>query len=93
MVHCVKFGREMEGLDEPPFPGPLGERIFKEVSREAWALWPGQATLLINHYGLTLADPQARKMLAEQLEEFYWGEGAQLPEGWVPEDAAPAMKK
>ena len=49
MVKCVKLGRELPGLDAPPFPGPLGERIFNEVSRQAWGLWPAQATLLIKH--------------------------------------------
>jgi len=93
MIHCVKFNREMEGLDEAPFPGELGERVYNEVSREAWSLWPSHATLIINHYGLTLADPQARQLLREQLEDFFWGEGSQLPEGWTPEDAAPAAKK
>ena len=28
MVKCVKFGREAEGLDFPPYPGELGKRIF-----------------------------------------------------------------
>lgn len=93
MIQCVKLGKELEGLEEPPFPGELGERVFKEVSQEGWALWPPHATLLINHHGLTMADPQARKQLRGQLEDFYWGDGAQLPEGWTPEDSAPAMKK
>jgi Fe-S cluster biosynthesis and repair protein YggX len=85
MVNCVKFGRELPGLDAPPFPGKLGERIFNEVSREAWNLWPQQSTLIINHYGLNLADPQAQKLLMQQMEEFFFGVGAQMPEGWTPE--------
>ena len=85
MVNCVKFGRELPGLDAPPFPGKLGERIFNEVSREAWNLWPQQSTLIINHYGLNLADPQAQKLLMQQMEEFFFGEGAQMPEGWTPQ--------
>jgi Fe-S cluster biosynthesis and repair protein YggX len=85
MVNCVKLGRELPGLDAPPFPGKLGERIFNEVSRQAWNLWPQQSTLIINHYGLNLADPQAQKMLMQQMEEFFFGEGAQMPEGWTPQ--------
>jgi Fe-S cluster biosynthesis and repair protein YggX len=85
VVNCVKLGRELPGLDTPPFPGKLGERIFNQVSRQAWNLWPQQATLIINHYGLNLADPQAQKLLMQQMEEFFFGEGAQLPEGWTPQ--------
>ena len=85
MVQCVKFGRELPGLEAPPFAGPLGERIYNQVSQQAWNLWPAQATLIINHYGLNLADPQAQKLLMEAMEEFFFGEGAQLPEGWTPQ--------
>jgi Fe-S cluster biosynthesis and repair protein YggX len=90
MVQCVKFGKQLPGLDNPPFPGPLGERIYENVSRQAWALWPQQATLLINHYGLSMADPQAQQILMQAMDEFFFGEGQQLPEGWTPQTAAPA---
>lgn len=84
IVQCVKLGRELPGLDEPPFPGPLGERIYEHVSRQAWRLWPNQETILINHYGLNLVDPKAQQFLMEQMEEFYFGENAPMPEGWSP---------
>ena len=85
MVQCVKLGRELPGLARPPFPGELGKRIFENVSQQAWELWQGQSTILINHYGLNLADPQAQKLLMQQMEEFFFGEGAQMPEGWTPQ--------
>ena len=85
MVQCVKLGRELPGLDAPPFPGRLGERIYDEVSQQAWNMWPQQSTLVINHYGLNLADPQAQKLLMQQMEEFFFGEGAALPPGFVPQ--------
>lgn len=85
MVNCVKLGRELPGLDRPPFPGDLGKRIFENVSKDAWEMWKRQSTLLVNHYGLNLADPNAQKFLMEQMEEFFFGEGAQMPEGWTPE--------
>lgn len=89
MVQCVKLGREMPGLDKPPFPGSLGERIFNNVSREAWNLWPAQATVIINHYGLSLGDPNAQKIIMQQMDEFFFGENARMPEGWAPEAARP----
>ena len=85
MVQCVKLGRELPGLDKPPFSGELGQRIFEHVSAEAYALWPAQATLIINHYSLNMADPDARKLLREQMEEFFFGPQQQMPEGWSPE--------
>jgi len=90
MVNCVKLGRELPGLSRPPFPGALGRRVFENISQEAWQMWQAQSALLINHYGLTLRDPAAQKFLMEQLEEFFFGEGAQTPEDWTPEDQPPS---
>ncbi len=84
MVYCAKLGRELPGLDQPPFPGELGQRIFEHISRNAWNMWLQQQVLLINHYGLNMVDPAAQKFLMEQMEEFFFGEGAQMPEGWTP---------
>lgn len=90
MVHCVKFNAELPGLERPPFSGPLGQRIFENVSQQAWQLWPAQQTLIINHYGLSLGDPNAQRILMQQMEDFFFGENAQLPEGWTPPEARPA---
>lgn len=92
VVDCVKLGREAEALDKPPFPGELGKRIYDEVSKQAWDLWQQQSTILINHYGLNMADPRANDFLFEQMEEFFFGEGAQMPEEWTPEGVAPRKK-
>jgi len=91
-VKCAKLGRELPALDRPPFPGELGQRIFDNISNEGWELWKRQSVLLINHYGLNMADPSAQKFLMEQMEDFFFGEGAQMPEGWVPEGQVPAGK-
>jgi len=93
MVNCVKLGRELPGLTRPPFGGELGKRVYEEISAEAWQLWQPQSTLIINHYGLNLRDPEAQKFLMRQMEEFFFGEGAQLPADWVPEDQAAPRKK
>jgi len=93
MVNCVKLGRELPGLNRPPFGGPLGKRIYENVSQQAWSLWQEQSTLLINHYGLNLRDPAAQKFLMEQLKQFYFGEGSQLPQDWTPETQAAPSKK
>jgi len=84
LVQCVKFAKELPGLDAPPVAGELGKRIFENVSAQAWDLWKEQRVLLINHYGLALYDPRAQDFLREQLEQFFFGEGSQLPENWIP---------
>jgi Fe-S cluster biosynthesis and repair protein YggX len=83
MVHCVKLGKEAEGLDFPTYPGELGKRIYENVSKEAWQLWIRHQTMLINEYRLTPIEPKARKFLEEEMEKFFFGQGATVPEGYV----------
>ena len=85
MVHCVKLGKEAEGLDRPTYPGDLGKRIFENVSKEAWKMWMGQQTILINEYRLSPMDPKARKFLEDEMEKFFFSsEEAQVPEAYTP---------
>ncbi len=83
-VKCIKLGREAEGLDFLPYPGELGKRIFENVSKEAWAAWLKHQTMLVNEYRLNLSDIKARKYLADQLEAYFFGSGAEKPVGYVP---------
>jgi len=83
-VNCVKLGREADGLDFPPYPGELGKRIWENVSKEAWAAWLKHQTMLINENRLNMADPAARKYLAEQVENYFFGAGADAVSGFVP---------
>ena len=87
-VNCVKFGRELPGMESPPYPGELGQRIYDNVSQDGWDAWMQHSVILINHYGLSFADPRARDFMKEQMEEFFFGEDAQTPEGWTPEGQA-----
>ncbi|MCA9833543.1 MAG: oxidative damage protection protein [Thermomicrobiales bacterium] len=73
-VHCVKLGKDLPGLEEPPFPGALGERIYENVSAEAYELWKPHLTTIINHYGLNPADPETRRMLRQEMEAFFFGQ-------------------
>ena len=87
MVNCVKLGREAEGLKVPPYPGELGKKIFENVSNEAWQMWLRHQTMLINEYRLSPADPRARKMLEEEMEKFFFGEGSTPPADYIPPQA------
>ncbi len=84
-VQCVKLGREAEGLDFPPLPGDLGKKVYDAVSKEAWAAWVKHQTMLINENRLSLADPSARKYLQQQLENYFFGSGADAIQGYVPQ--------
>ena len=88
IVKCVKLGREGEGLDFPPFPGDPGKRIFENVSKEAWKGWLEHQKMLVNENRLSLADKKARDYLAQQMEKYFFGSGANVAAGYTP----PAQK-
>jgi Fe-S cluster biosynthesis and repair protein YggX len=72
MIHCVKLDQELEGLEHPPLPGELGQKIYASVSKEAWQNWLKQQTMIINENRLNLADESARKYLRQQLEYYFF---------------------
>jgi Fe-S cluster biosynthesis and repair protein YggX len=87
-VFCVKFQREMTGLDEPPFDGhPLGQRIYEQVSKDAWKLWLEHMKMIMNEYRLNLGTQEAQEFLLKQMEEYFFGEGAAFPPSYVPPKA------
>ena len=83
-VNCIKLGREAEGLDFPPLPGELGKKVYENVSKEAWQAWLRHQTMLINENRLNLADSRARQYLTQQLQNYFFGTGADMPAGFVP---------
>jgi Fe-S cluster biosynthesis and repair protein YggX len=85
MVNCVMLKREAEGLDYAPYPGELGQRIYENVSKEAWQQWLAHQTMLINEYRLTPIEPEARQFLATEMEKFFFGGGSEKPQEYVPQ--------
>jgi Fe-S cluster biosynthesis and repair protein YggX len=85
MVFCVKFQRQMPGLDAPPWPGELGQRLYEHVSAEAWKLWEERQKMILNEYRLLPWQKEAQEQIRMHLEQFFFGEGAALPPGYVPE--------
>jgi Fe-S cluster biosynthesis and repair protein YggX len=84
MVKCIKLGREAEALDFPPYPGELGKRIFDNVSKEAWKQWLEHQKMLVNENRLNLSDKKARDYLAQQMEKYFFGSGADVAVGYTP---------
>ena len=84
-VMCAKLGRELPGLDAPPWPGALGQRIYNEISAEAWEMWEERMKMVLNVYRLLPFQKEAQALVTKQMEEFLFGESTSLPPGYVPD--------
>ena len=84
-VFCVKLQRELPGLPAPPWPGPLGQRIFEHVSQEAWDMWEERMKMILNEYRLLPFQKEAQQLVAKHMEEFFFGSSSAVPPGYVPE--------
>ena len=83
-VQCVKLNKMADGLDMQVYPGELGKRIFDNVSKEAWQMWLQHQTMLMNEKRLTPINPEHRKYLEQQMEAFFFVQGGDAIEGYVP---------
>jgi Fe-S cluster biosynthesis and repair protein YggX len=86
-VMCVKYQKELPGLDSIPWPGPLGQRIYDNVSKDAWKLWEERMKMILNEYRLMPWQKEAQDLVAKHMEDFFFGDGAALPPGYVPQQA------
>ena len=84
MVQCVKLGREAEGLEKPPLKGPIGEKVFQNVSKQAWQAWLEHSKMLINEYRLDLVSEGGQKIWFTEMDKYFWGEGSKAPEEFKP---------
>ncbi len=82
-IQCVVLNRLAEPLGTAPWPGELGQRILREVSREGWQQWLSRQTMLINEQRLSPINPEHRAYLEAQMTAFLFGDGGDQPEGWV----------
>ncbi len=85
-VFCQKLGKELPGLDAPPWPGELGQRIYEHISAEAWRQWEERMKMILNEYRLMPWQKEAQDLVARHMEEFLFGESAALPPGYQPEE-------
>ena len=87
-VQCIRLGHEAEGLDKPPFKGPLGQRLFENVSKQAWAAWLEHSKMLINEFRLDLTSEQGQRVWMTECERYFFGEGSAAPPDFVPDQGA-----
>jgi Fe-S cluster biosynthesis and repair protein YggX len=89
-VQCVLLKTTAPGLDRAPYPGPLGQRIYEQVSKEGWSQWVRHQVMLMNEYRLSPVDPKSRKFLEAEMEKFFFADGSQKPAEFVaPESSKP----
>ena len=86
LVRCVKLGRELPGLERPPFSSELGQRIYENVSKQAWDMFREHLKMIINEYRLVLGTEESNRIVQEQMEQYFFGSGSNLPPGYVPSD-------
>lgn len=87
LVKCVKLNQELPGLPFKPFANELGQRIYDNVSMDAWRMWIEHSKMLVNEYRLDLTSKRAHEILLEQCEQYFFGEGAALPPDYQPAPA------
>ena len=83
-VNCIKLGRTAEGLPKLPFKGPLGQRIYDQVSAEAWRQWLEHSKMLINEYRLDLTSESGQHLWMTECEKFFFGDGSSAPAEFRP---------
>ena len=83
-VQCVVLGTEAEGLDHPPYPGELGQRIYENVSVQAWKMWEDRMKMILNEYRLMPWQKEAQQLMAKQMEDFFFGGTDALPPEYKP---------
>ena len=83
-VHCIKLDKQAPALPVAPLPGELGQKIFQQVSQEAWQEWMKLQTMLINEKRLSLVNKEHKQYLTAQVEKYFFGENWDLPEGYRP---------
>ena len=85
IVHCVKLKQDLPGLDEPPFDNELGQKVYENVSQQAWGMWMEHCKMLLNEYRLNPARREDQELIVRQLDAFFFGEGAAPPPEFKPE--------
>ncbi len=85
MVMCKKLGKELPGLEKPPYRNELGKRIYDEISKEAWEMWKRDSVKYINTYRVDLTSPEGQKFMFDQCEVYFgFKEGDLAKTAFVP---------
>ena len=86
IIHCIKLKKDLPGLEKPPIPGETGQKIYENVSKEAFKMFLDYFKMIVNEYRLDLTSPESDKIFEDQMKEFFFGEGGKLPDEFIPEN-------
>jgi len=85
IVHCIKLKKDLPGLNKPPIIGKVGQKVFDNVSKEAFKMFLEYFRMILNEYRLDMNSPETDKIFEEQMNEYFFGTGGQLPDEFKPE--------
>ena len=85
MVKCLKLGQELPGVVYKPFDNALGQRIYDNISQDAWRQWIEHSKRIVNEYRLDLTSPRGQQILLDEAEKFFFGDGGAAPADYKPE--------
>ncbi|XBC44337.1 MAG: oxidative damage protection protein [Buchnera aphidicola (Schlechtendalia peitan)] len=69
-IFCYFLKKYTEKLDQPPYPGEIGKKIYKTISKKAWNQWMSKQTKIINEKKLNMLDINDRKILENHMVNF-----------------------
>jgi Fe-S cluster biosynthesis and repair protein YggX len=79
------LGKELPAMPFKPFNDELGQRIYDEVSMEAWQGWLRDSVKYVNTYRLDLADKSAAAFMRKQMAIYFGFEEGDLAQtAWTP---------
>ena len=84
-VFCKKLQRDLPGLETSPWPGELGQRIYDNISADAWKMWEERMKMILNEYRLLPWQKEAQDLMARQMEEFFFTESSAPPPEFKPQ--------
>jgi len=84
IVHCIKLDKDLPGMDKPPIPGEIGQKVYESVSKEAFKMFLEHFKMVVNEYRLDLSSPSTDKIFEDQMQDYFFGAGMKLPEEYVP---------
>lgn len=70
IIFCEFLQKESEGQDFQCYPGTIGKKIYKNISKNAWQKWLSYQTILINENKLNMFNIEHRKKIEKQMKLF-----------------------
>ena len=67
---CSRCASAAAGLERPPLPGDLGQRVQAAVCPACWSEWLGTQVRLINEYRLSPVNPEHFAFLVKEMKTY-----------------------